>query len=52
MGRKKKIVGGKVVSVRVTDDELKSIRELMELTNLKASDLMRKAMLQFFASFS
>ena len=32
-----------IVSMRVSDDEMETIKQLMEATNLKTSDIMRKA---------
>ena len=34
---------GKIVSARISDDELENVRQLMELTNLTPSEIMRKA---------
>jgi hypothetical protein len=31
-----------VISVRISDDEMKRIEELMEKTNMKASEVLRK----------
>ncbi len=50
MGRKRKHQGGKVVSVRVADNEMETIRELMELTGLNASSLMREALKLYIGS--
>jgi hypothetical protein len=37
----------KVLSVRVTDSEMGEIQELMEVTRLSASELLREALLSF-----
>jgi hypothetical protein len=34
---------GKIVSARISDGELENVRQLMELTNLTPSEIMRKA---------
>ena len=52
MGRKKKRMVGKVISVRVTDDELESIQEIMRATRKNASNVMRDAIRLFIAPAS
>jgi len=32
-----------IVSLRISDDEMKNVRQLMEVTNLSASEIMRTA---------
>ncbi len=49
MGRKKNRVVGKVISVRVTEDELESIREIMRKTRKSTSNVMRDAIRLFLA---
>ncbi len=49
MGRKKKKMVGKVLSVRVSDDELVSIQEIMKSTQKSASNIMREAIRLFLA---
>ena len=49
MGRKKKKLVGKILSVRVTDDELESIQEIMKNTQKSASNVMREAIRLFLA---
>jgi hypothetical protein len=39
----KEITKDTIVSARITDDEMKNVRQLMEATNLSASEIMRKA---------
>lgn len=39
----KEITKDTIVSARITDDEMKSVKQLMEATNLSASEIMRKA---------
>lgn len=44
MNRKdKKVTKYAVVSARISDDELASIKQMMHKTNLSTSELMRKA---------
>ena len=44
----KEITKDTIVSARISDDEMKSVRQLMEETNLTAAEIMRKALhLQF-----
>ncbi len=52
MGRKRKHLGGRVISVRVADNEMSTLRELMEITGLNASALMREALRLYVASTS
>lgn len=33
----------RVISLRISDEEMEHVRQLMEVTNLSASELMRKA---------
>jgi len=49
MGRKKKSQVGKVLSVRVSGDELTSILEIMKITSKSASNVMREAIRLFIA---
>lgn len=39
----KEITKDTIVSARISDNEMYSIRQLMDLTNLSASEIMRKA---------
>lgn len=39
----KEITKDTIVSARITDDEMCKVRQLMEVTNLSASELLRKA---------
>jgi predicted DNA binding CopG/RHH family protein len=39
----KEITKDTVVSVRISDDEMQNVKQLMEVTNLPASEIMRKA---------
>ncbi|MHB8122946.1 MAG: hypothetical protein ACYDG4_12410 [Desulfuromonadaceae bacterium] len=39
----KAITKDTIVSARISDDEMYSVRQLMDLTNLSASEIMRKA---------
>ena len=41
MGRKKKNMSGKIISVRVNGDELESLRKIMLATQKSASNVMR-----------
>lgn len=34
---------GKIVSTRISDDEMEQVRQLMELTNMSPSEIMRSA---------
>jgi len=43
MGRKKEKPGNKVISVRVTEGEMETIREAMRITRQNASTIMREA---------
>jgi hypothetical protein len=43
MGRKKDKPGNKVISVRVTEGEMETIREAMKITRQNASTIMREA---------
>lgn len=52
MGRKKKEQGTKVISVRVSNEELATIREVMQITRKSASHVMRDAFRQFIAPTS
>jgi len=38
----KEITKDTIISARLTDDELKNVKQLMEDTNLSASEIMRK----------
>ncbi len=49
MGRKKDRVAGKVISVRVTDDELELLQEIMRKTQKSTSNVMRDAIRLFLA---
>lgn len=39
----KEITKDTIVSARINDDEMESVKQLMEVTNLSASEIMRKA---------
>ncbi len=39
----KEITKDTIVSARITDDEMYNVKMLMEVTNLSASEIMRKA---------
>lgn len=39
----KEITKDTIVSARISDDEMLSVKQLMEVTNLSASEIMRKA---------
>ncbi len=39
----KEITKDTIVSARITDDEMYNVRQLMQETNLSASEIMRKA---------
>ena len=52
MGRRKNSQVGKIISVRVTSDELRSILEIMKVTQKSASNVMREAIRQFIAPSS
>jgi Ribbon-helix-helix protein, copG family len=52
MGRKKKNMSGKVISVRVNGDELESLRKIMLATQKSASNVMREAIRQLIAPVS
>ena len=49
MGRKKKKPAGKVISVRVTDYEMETFREIMRVTRKSASNVMREAIRLYIA---
>jgi hypothetical protein len=49
MGRRKNNKVDKVISVRVTGDELRSILEIMKVTQKSASNVMREAIRLFIA---
>lgn len=36
---------GKIVSARISDDEMENVRQLMLVTNMSASEVMRSAFL-------
>jgi hypothetical protein len=38
----KEITKDTIISARLTDDELKNVKQLMENTNMTASEIMRK----------
>lgn len=48
----KEITKDTVISARITDDEMESVKQLMEVTNLSASEVMRKAFHLQVARFS
>ena len=50
-GKKKKLVGN-VISVRVSNDELQGIQEIMKVTRKSASKIMREAIELFIAQAS
>ncbi len=52
MGRRKKVLVGKVISVRVSDHEMASMRELMHATQKSASTIMREAIRLFIVAAS
>ncbi len=52
MGRRKKILVGKVISVRVSDHGMESMRELMQTTQKSASTIMREAIKLFIVAAS
>ena len=52
MGRKKKNMSGKVISVRVNGDELESLRKIMLATQKSASNVMREAIRQLITPAS
>jgi Ribbon-helix-helix protein, copG family len=52
MGRKKKNMSGKIISVRVNGDELESLRKIMLATQKSASNVMREAIRQLIAPAS
>ena len=39
----KEITKDTIVSARISDDEMNNVKQLMEVTNLSASEIMRKA---------
>ena len=39
----KEITMDTIVSARINDDEMENVKQLMEMTNLSASEIMRKA---------
>lgn len=39
----KEITKDTIVSARISDDEMESVKQLMEVTHLSASEVMRKA---------
>ena len=44
MGRKyKEITKDTIVCARISDDEMLNVKQLMEVTNMSASEIMRKA---------
>ena len=49
MGRKKNDMTGKVISVRVTKNELESLLKIMKDTQKSASNVMREAIRQLIA---
>ena len=51
MARKKKQLVGKVISVRVTDDDMAVLQEVMKQTNKSASTLMREAIKSLISPF-
>ena len=52
MGRRKKALVGKVISVRVTDHEMETMREIMRTTQKSASTIMREAIRLFIVAAS
>ena len=52
MGRRKKKLVGRVISVRVTDDELETFHEIMRSTRKSSSSIMREAIRQVIARSS
>ena len=50
MGKKGKKVVGKIICVRVTDDELETIRQIMEATRMNATAVLREAIKTFMTS--
>ena len=51
MARKKKNLVGKVISVRVTDDDMAVLRKVMKQTNKSASTIMREVISSMIAPF-
>jgi hypothetical protein len=46
MKRKRKLnAKNKIICLRISDNEMENVRQLMEKTNMSASELMRKAFL-------
>jgi len=48
----KEITKDTVISARITDEEMKNVKQLMEVTNLPASEVMRRAFYLQIARFS
>jgi hypothetical protein len=48
----KEITKDTIVSARISDDEMYNVKQLMEVTNLSASEIMRKAFHLQVARFS